>query len=90
MCVFMTSFLFVFCCQVHELLGLWREEFPRGMPPEEYARKRNQLSTIRGAAAARHAAVHEQVVPEYVGTLILAVHVVGCQKLGFGPILEAK
>ena len=41
---FIGFFSFLLLCQVHELLGLWREEFPRGMPPEEYARKRNQLS----------------------------------------------
>eukprot|EP00903_Cladosiphon_okamuranus_P013192 g12304.t1 len=28
--------------EVGELLELWREEFPKGMPPDEYARKRNQ------------------------------------------------
>ncbi|CAN0086975.1 unnamed protein product [Pylaiella littoralis] len=28
--------------EVGELLGLWREEFPKGMPADEYARKRNQ------------------------------------------------
>ncbi|CAN0025684.1 unnamed protein product [Ectocarpus sp. 4 AP-2014] len=28
--------------EVDEILGLWREEFPKGMPADEYARKRNQ------------------------------------------------
>ncbi|CAM9689353.1 unnamed protein product, partial [Ectocarpus sp. 13 AM-2016] len=28
--------------KVDEILGLWREEFPKGMPADEYARKRNQ------------------------------------------------
>lgn len=32
--------------QVGELLGLWREEFPKGMPADEYARKRNQLRAL--------------------------------------------
>ncbi|CAN0202750.1 unnamed protein product [Ectocarpus sp. 12 AP-2014] len=32
--------------EVDEILGLWREEFPKGMPADEYARKRNQLSAL--------------------------------------------
>ena len=32
--------------QVGELLGLWREEFPKGMPADEYDRKRNQLRAL--------------------------------------------
>ncbi len=32
--------------KVGELLALWREEFPKGMPADEYARKRNQLRPI--------------------------------------------
>ncbi|CAM9595017.1 unnamed protein product [Ectocarpus sp. 12 AP-2014] len=32
--------------KVDEILGLWREEFPKGMPADEYARKRNQLSAL--------------------------------------------
>lgn len=34
--------------KVGELLGLWREEFPKGMLAAEYTRKRNQLRTLQG------------------------------------------
>lgn len=45
-----TCLLLVVCPlvrKVGELLGLWREEFPKGMPADEYARKRNQLRSPR-------------------------------------------
>ncbi|CAM9745781.1 unnamed protein product, partial [Hapterophycus canaliculatus] len=39
--------------RVGELLGLWREEFPKGMAADEYARKRNHLNKIYGRASSR-------------------------------------
>eukprot|EP00752_Nemacystus_decipiens_P007128 g6384.t1 len=38
----LVSFLGNAGMEIGELLGLWREEFPKGMPADEYARKRNQ------------------------------------------------
>lgn len=32
--------------KIGELLGLWREEFPKGMQADEYARKRKQLRNV--------------------------------------------
>lgn len=78
--------------KVGELLGLWRDEFPKGMPAAEYARKRNQLRAPKVDASVplcRMGRERGSYAPERVGAGIK-----GCLLIGviffLAPVLRVE